>query len=232
MDQPSLITENSDYWVVNKPAGYSVEMHDRYPSIKNWLQDNYGFKPAMDESNRWGIVHRLDVETSGVLIWAKTEETQTEIQKLWQGRQVKKTYLALVAGETLPSGTIDVSLERDNKGDKQRVALLPTAKARPAITGYQRLKIGGYAKETISLVECEPITGRTHQIRVHLQYLGHPIIGDKVYGNKLTDKLAKALNLSRHWLHAASIIIDDHEYSAPLPPDLKNTLKLCGITEP
>lgn len=241
MVKPTLIAETVDYFVINKPAGYSVEPHDRYPSITDWLREHYGFKPIMNEANRWGIVHRLDVETSGVLIWAKTELAQIELQKLWQGRQVKKTYLALVAGETLAEGDIEVSLERDNRNDKQRVALLPSAKARPAITEYTRLAVGDSAKienpnskiyNLVSLLECHPITGRTHQIRVHLNYLGHPIIGDKLYGNKLSDRIAAELKLDRHWLHAASIILDGREFTALLPADLKSTLKLCGIAEP
>jgi len=239
MTEPSLLAETADHYVINKPAGYSVEPHDRYPSITDWLDEHYGIKHIMSAETRYGIVHRLDVETSGVLIWAKTAPAQEDLQKLWQGRQVKKTYLALVAGETPPEGTIEVNLERDNRGDKQRVALLPSVKSRPAITVYRRVAVGSSTSlgvkdspgQKISLVECQPVTGRTHQIRVHLQFLGHPIIGDKVYGTKLTERLAKELQLERHWLHAQKIDLDGQEYQAPLPADLAQSLQLTGIDQ-
>lgn len=228
MDVPTIIAENSDYYVINKPAGYSVEPHDRYPSISDWLNILYLIYEIKD-LDRHGIVHRLDVETSGVLIWAKNKLAQEDLQKSWQGRAVKKTYLALVVGETSQEGSVELAIERDNQRDRQRVVLLPSLKARPAITNYRRLAVGEWESEKISLIECRPITGRTHQIRVHLQSTGHPIIGDKLYGNKLSDKLARDLGLIRQFLHAHTIELDDNLYSAPLPEDLSDTLKKLKI---
>lgn len=230
MPLPEIISENTDYFVINKPAGYSVEPHENYSSITDWLEENYSIKTTNKDLDRFGIVHRLDVETSGALIWAKNELAQKDIQKTWQGRAVKKTYLALVSGEILPEGSVELAIERDNRHDRQRVVLLPSLKARPAITNYRRLSVGEYAGEKVSLVKCHPITGRTHQIRVHLQYTGHPIIGDKLYGTKLSDLLAEKLGLNRQFLHAYSIELDDNVYVAPLPDDLSIVLSRLKIT--
>ncbi|MEK7202568.1 MAG: RluA family pseudouridine synthase [Patescibacteria group bacterium] len=225
---PTLITENADYFVINKPAGYSVEPHPNYPSISDWLNTVYHIY-AIKDLDRFGIVHRLDVETSGVLIWAKNKLAQEDLQKSWQGRVVKKTYIALVVGETPEAGSVELSIERDNRNDRMRVALLPSAKSRPAITNYRRLAVGEREGEKVSLVECSPVTGRTHQIRVHLQSIGHPIIGDELYGSKLSDNLAEHLGLTRQFLHASSIELDANTYQAPLPEDLQNVLILLKI---
>lgn len=233
--QPNLIAENSEYYVINKPAGYSVEPHPNYPSISDWLNSAYHIYLIKD-MDRFGIVHRLDVETSGVLIWAKNKLAQEDLQKTWQGRVVKKTYLALVVGETPEEGSVDLAIERDNRRDKMRVTLLPSAKARAAITNYRRLAMGsstplraGEREEKVSLVECSPVTGRTHQIRVHLHSIGHPIVGDKLYGSKSSDALAVSLGLTRQFLHASSIELDDSTYRAPLPDDLRQALKQLSI---
>ncbi|MCR4277584.1 MAG: RluA family pseudouridine synthase [Candidatus Berkelbacteria bacterium] len=229
--QPTLITENSDYYVINKPAGYSVEPHLNYPSISDWLNTLYDIY-AIKDMDRYGIVHRLDVETSGVLIWAKNELAQKDIQKTWQGRAVKKTYLALVTGEVQTEGGIELAIERDNRNDRQRVVLLPSLKARPAITNYTRLAVGEWEKEKVSLVECHPVTGRTHQIRVHLQSIGHPIIGDRIYGSKLSGKISDSLNLHRQFLHAWKIELDDTQFIAPPPEDLVRVLQSLKINLP
>lgn len=229
---PTIISETCDYYVINKPAGYSVEPHSRYPSITDWLDDQYHIKSIASGADRFGIVHRLDVETSGVLVWAKNELAQKDIQKTWQGRAVKKTYLALVTGEIQPEGSIELAIERDNRNDRQRVVLLPSLKARPAITNYTRLAVGEWEKEKVSLVECHPVTGRTHQIRVHLQSIGHPIIGDRVYGSKLSDKISDSLDLHRQFLHAWKIELDDTQYVAPLPEDLVRVLQSLKINLP
>ncbi|MEK9167425.1 MAG: RluA family pseudouridine synthase [Patescibacteria group bacterium] len=226
---PSLIKETNDYFVINKPAGWSVEPHSNYPSVTDWLDENYSIKSKNLESDRFGIVHRLDVETSGVLIWAKNKLAQEDLQKAWQGRVIKKTYVALVAGEVPAEGSIELAIERDNQRDRQRAVLLPSLKARPAITNYKRLAVGEWEGEKLSLVQCQPVTGRTHQIRVHLQSIGHPIIGDKIYGSKLCDRLAQLLGINRQFLHAFSIELDDNRYSSPPTDDLTKVLEKLKI---
>lgn len=230
MTEPTIIAETNDYFVMNKPAGYSVEEQNNLPSLFNWLQTQYVFEHILKSLERGGVVHRLDVETSGVVVWAKTSAAQMELKILWQGRQVEKTYLALVIGETEKSGTIDLNIERDNKNDRQKVAMLMTEKSRPAITTYSRLAVGEWGEKKMSLLEVHPITGRTHQIRVHLKAIGHPIIGDKLYGEKGTDEIAKTLDLHRQFLHAWKIKLQDKEYEAPLPTELKATLEKVGIS--
>lgn len=230
MAEPNIITQTTDYLVINKPAGFSVEQAPSAPSLYDWLDQNDGFKDIIHHLERGGVVHRLDVETSGVVIWAKTSDAQAQLKTLWQGRQVEKTYLALVVGECPKSGIIELPIERDNKNDRQKVALLPSSKARPAITNYQRLAVGEYGEKKLSLVEVHPITGRTHQIRVHLKATGHPIIGDKLYGEKATDELAASLKLERQFLHAWKIKLLNHEYEAPLPADLASALEKAAMS--
>src|SRR3989344_7078784 len=230
--EPTLISETSDYYVINKPAGYSVEPHLNYPSITDWLDEHNSIKTNNRDADRFGIVHRLDVETSGVLIWAKNILAQEDLQKIWQGRAVKKIYLSLVVGETSSEGSVELAIERDNRNDRQRVVLLPSLKARPAITNYKRLAVGEWEGEKVSLVECHPVTGRTHQIRVHLLSTGHPIIGDGIYGSKFSDKLSDSLGLHRQFLHAWKIELDDSQFVAPLPEDLEKVLQKLQINLP
>ncbi|OGD61016.1 hypothetical protein A3A71_02140 [Candidatus Berkelbacteria bacterium RIFCSPLOWO2_01_FULL_50_28] len=219
MKKFEIIHETDRYIAINKPALYSVEISDRYPSVVE------AFKPTTVF-----VVHRLDVETTGALIVAKTEQAQSELRDLWQGRAVKKTYLALVLGETPPTGEIELSIERDNKNDRQKVVLLPSDRSRAAITMYTRLAVGEWQGEKVSLVECHPVTGRTHQIRVHLQSANHPILGDKIYGNKRSDNLSKELGINRQMLHAFSLVLP-HEppLVAKVPLDFNSTLTKLGI---
>lgn len=230
---PEIITETDDYFVINKPAGMAVEAPSHEKTLRDWLIEHGKIKVGeWDEKNRYGVVHRLDSDTSGVIIWAKTPAAQEKLKLLWQGRQVEKTYLALVTGETEPAGTIELALERDNKNDRQKAVMLRSPKSRPAVTTYKRLAVGEWDGEKISLLEVRPITGRTHQIRVHLKAIGHPIIGDKLYGEKLGDQLAKKLALERQFLHARQIELDNHEYCAALSLDLLSVLEKVRIPEP
>lgn len=223
MTNPTIITENAEYWVINKPAGYAVEPVGNYPTVLDWLVSQGKINQQdWPTDSRYGVIHRLDVDTSGILLWAKTPAAQQRLKLLWQGRSVEKTYIGLAVGEMEQAqGTVDISLMRDNKNDKQTVALLPNPKARPAITTYKRLALAKVGDQKVTLFEAHPITGRTHQIRVHMKYLGHPIVGDKLYGDKLGTELAKKLNLNRHFLHAQKLCLNSHVcFEAPLPEEL------------
>lgn len=231
---PSIIAQTNDYFVINKPAGMAVEPPSHCTTIKNWMVENNYINPAdWQPAERFGVVHRLDTDTSGVLVWAKNPSAQSQLKNLWQGRQVEKTYIALVTGECDSAGEIDLPIERDNKNDKMRVVLLNTGKARPAITTYKRLAVTEYNGKKVSLIEAHPVTGRTHQIRVHMKSRQHPIIGDKLYGEKATELLAKELGIKRHFLHALQIcLIWNNEkvcYESPLPEDLAKCLKELNI---
>lgn len=241
MTTPIIIAENPDYFVIDKPAGMAVEPIDRAqgkPSshrttVRDWMVESGRIKVGdWPENSRLGVVHRLDSDTSGLLIWAKNSEAQENLKLSWQGRQVKKTYLALVLGETNPEGEIDLPLSRDNKNKRQKVDQLETDRSRAALTTYHTLKIGEYQGEKVSLVEAHPVTGRTHQLRVHLKAIGHTIIGDELYGNKDTRRLAEKFNLTRQFLHAWKIeLADAATFKADLPNDLSLVLQKVGITD-
>lgn len=215
-----IIFENDDVLIINKPAGMVV-----HPASGNWggtLANAvmYHVKGMTDEegSLRPGIVHRLDKHTSGVMIVTKSDQAKREVQKQFLARQVHKTYMALCAGEISPiEGTIDSPIGRDPK-DRKNMAVVSsgrTAQTRYKVTACYRDKAGG----RYSLVEASPITGRTHQIRVHLAAIGHPIVGDTQYGGEAT-------LLKRQFLHALRLEVrlpgekQSRVFEAPLAEDL------------
>jgi 23S rRNA pseudouridine1911/1915/1917 synthase len=239
MLSPTIIFENDDFLVVNKPAGLVVhaarvsarrredEARAAEPTLVDWLVKRYpkiktvGDDPAL----RPGIVHRLDKATSGVMIVAKTQASFERLKKLFQDHRMKKTYYALVRGVPKnKKGTIDAPIGIKNGSLKRSIHSSKMAK--PAVTEYAVVKIiarGDGDKEQYSLLKISPLTGRTHQIRVHLASIGHPIVGDALYGKK-TDAAAAP----RLMLHAAALAFSDDagnrfEFEAPFPPDFPVT---------
>jgi len=230
MTSPIIITENKEYLVINKPAQMATEPPSHISTLRDWLIDNKHINTKnWVDTDRFGIVHRLDTDTSGVVVWAKTTDAQKRLRKLWQGRVVKKSYLALVYGSISKTGSIEFPIMRDNKKDKQTVAIFPNPKARVAITTYERIEEIVANNTAISLVRVHPVTGRTHQIRIHLKSIGNPIIGDKLYTDKNAKKVASFLNLDRQFLHAESIEIEGECYKAKLPEDLTTVLAKLEI---
>ena len=231
MIEPTIIKETNDFIVINKPPFMAVcpPYHDK--TLLDWLIENNHINPKVfKEDERDGIVHRLDADTSGIVIWAKNPQTQAKLKELWQGRSVEKRYLALVVGDTENSGVIELSIKRDNKKDQQTIAWLPSKGERPAISEYTKIDKADFDESKISLLEVKPITGRTHQIRVHLQAINHPIIGDLVYGNKETHKSAEKLGLTRQFLHAWKLNIPEYgDFTADLPEDLIKIINLLGL---
>lgn len=178
---PEVVYEDEDVLVVNKPSGLLSEAKGEYCPEKT-LAD-YGF-----------IAHRLDRDTSGVMILAKNEEVQKFLKKQFQNRTVHKTYYAVVPGVLkLPEARIDLPLLRDLK---RPTTFRVDPNGREAETFYKVVKVSDDGE--LSLVELRPTTGRTHQLRVHMKYLGHPIMGDMVYGGPTADRL---------YLHAGSLEI-------------------------
>jgi 23S rRNA pseudouridine1911/1915/1917 synthase len=165
--------------------------------------------------NRAGIVHRLDRATSGVMICAKTETALKQLQKQFSERKTKKTYIAIIAGRLAnPEAIIDMPIERN---PKQPQTFRVGRQGKPAITQYKTLKVS----DNYSLVELKPTTGRTHQLRVHLKHLGHPIVGDNLYGGMPADRL---------YLHALSLEItlpnrQRVTLKAPLPNAFSRVIK-------
>jgi len=212
-----------DQWllVVAKPAGLVVHPAPGHPSgtLVNALLARAGRLPG--DASRPGIVHRLDAGTSGLMIVAKDAEAFDALQKLMAARQISRTYLALVEGATPPAGEIDAPVGRSPRHRKKMAVV---AGGRSARTAYKRL---GSFGET-SLLEVRPLTGRTHQIRVHLAAAGYPIVGDAVYGRNR--KLAVKLGLERPFLHAAGLAFthpitrETLSLEEPIPEDLERAL--------
>ncbi|MEW5958610.1 MAG: RluA family pseudouridine synthase [Chloroflexota bacterium] len=193
-----IVFEDDSLVVINKPAGMVVHPAHGHVTgtLVNALLAHYpdlsALAPAETETaDRPGIVHRLDRDTSGLIIVARTPAAWQHLQRQFKARQVEKTYLALVFGRPgSPAGLIDVPLGRD---PRQRQKFTPRAEGKAARTHYRlREDFGLY-----SLLEVGLETGRTHQIRVHLAWLGHPVVGDSVYGRK-----KNPLGLNRQFLHA------------------------------
>jgi len=228
-----VIFENDNFLIINKPAGIQIhpDFNEKENTIVNGLIAHYP-QIAKLESNeifsfqqRPGIVHRLDKETSGVLIIAKNKKTFLEFKKMFQEKTVHKKYLALVHGVPKEKESIiEKPLARTTNYRKQTIAGKKTkTKIRPAITHYKVLE---KFKNNFSLIEASPKTGRTHQIRVHLSSIGHPIIGDKLYSKKIYQPFEKA---SRHMLHAHEIEFnlfgEKFHFTAPIPNDFQKIIK-------
>lgn len=230
-----ILYEDSDILIVNKPAGMVVHPGTGHESgtLVNALLAHCSDLSGIGDTKRPGIVHRLDKDTSGLLVVAKNDMAQIALQDQFKERTVGKKYLALVHGQIQPTtALIDAPIGRDPKQRKKMSVIAPgshrasSARARTAQTRYRLLT----AYDDYSLVECNLYTGRTHQIRVHLAYVGYPIVGDTVYGRR-----KKTLSLKRHFLHAAELTIkrpsDQKEltFSAGLPPELNAILDTLEI---
>ncbi|HUE98374.1 MAG TPA: RluA family pseudouridine synthase [Anaerolineales bacterium] len=218
-----IVFENEDLVVVNKPAGMVV-----HPAVGHasgtLVNAMLGYDPEIEGiggEERPGIVHRLDKETSGLILVAKNERAHRWLQDQFRSRKVEKTYLALVDGKPpTPSGRVEAHIGRD-PSHRKRMAIVPESRGREAISEYKTVE--SFRDHT--LLEFHPLTGRTHQIRLHCAFLGCPIVGDEVYGRK---KLSAAIN--RHFLHAyrLQIVLPGEEasrlFEAPLPDELEQIL--------
>ena len=218
-----IIFENDDLLVVNKPAGMVVHPaagHDTGTLVHAVL----GYDPEMEGiggEERPGVVHRLDKETSGLILLAKNDHAHRWLQDQFRLRKVEKTYLALVDGAPpTPSGRVEAPIGRD-PSHRKKMAIMPPGKGREAISEFVTLE--SFKEHT--LLEFHPHTGRTHQIRLHCMFLGCPIVGDKVYGHR-----KQSIEINRHFLHAAKLKIvlpgevDTWLFEAPLPDELQAIL--------
>ncbi len=177
-----IVFEDKSILVINKPAGLVV-----HPAAGNWsgtlLNGLLHHCPALTGVPRAGIVHRLDKDTSGLMVVAKTLEAQTDLVRQLQARTVKREYWALVWGKPNLSGSIDLAMARHPR-DRIKMAVSDSPSAKPAVTHFKRLAVGALDGKAVSLVECRLETGRTHQIRVHMAHLGFPLVGDVLYGKQ------------------------------------------------
>jgi 23S rRNA pseudouridine1911/1915/1917 synthase len=217
-----VVFEDAHLLAVSKPAGMVV--HPAYGhhsgTLVNAILALCPEAADVGGLERAGIVHRLDKDTSGLILVAKSEATRAALQRQFKRRQVKKSYLALVEGHPSPrQGLIDAPIGRD-KRQRKRMAIVRSG--REARTGYRVIELFGEH----SLVELQPETGRTHQIRVHLAWLGHPVVGDQVYGY-----CRQRLLQHRHFLHAHKLELvhpitsASLSLTAPLPDDLADLLR-------
>jgi 23S rRNA pseudouridine1911/1915/1917 synthase len=219
----NIIFENSDLVVLNKPAGMVVHPAPGHDSgtLVNAALGRLDDLEGIGGEIRPGIVHRLDKDTSGVIIIAKNERSLVWLQDQFKSRKVQKVYLALADGKPpTPTGRIEAAIARDPAHRKQ-MAIVSEGKGRRAVTEYKTLH--EYSAHT--LIEAHPLTGRTHQIRLHLAFIKCPIVGDKVYGKK-----KPTLEIERHFLHAERISIilpgekEARTFTAPLPDELQKIL--------
>lgn len=224
-----ILYENDNLLAVNKPAGIIVYPEGKIKKKKTLIPELLDLKPELKklEKPRYGIAHRLDKETSGILLVAKNRETLLFLQKQFKNREIEKRYLALVSGHlNIKERKLETLIGRSKKNRlKQKVFLphSPDGKGKRKAITY--LKVIEEFKD-YSLVEAKPKTGRKHQIRVHLSYLNHPIVGDKVYS---FEDQKKPNNLNRQFLHASYIKFQlsnkkEIEIKSKLPNKLKQIL--------
>lgn len=189
-----VIYEDENVVVINKPAGLLTHAKGALnlePSIASYIKSKISDNKL--SGNRAGIVHRLDRLTSGVIITAKSSDAMIKLQKQFSQRKTKKKYIAVAEGVPEPQeAIIDVPIARNPKRP-QTFAIMASGKT--AVTKYKVIKQFSKKGVGYSLLELEPLTGRTHQLRVHLAYIGHPIVGDKVYGRQSGEMLLHAVSL-------------------------------------
>ncbi len=214
----NIIYEDDDLLVIDKPSGLTIHPAPGHPShtLVNAILSHLADLP--DDSLRPGIVHRLDKDTSGVMVVAKNSLAQANLISQFKAHSVVKAYLVLVKGHLTPeNGVIEAPIGRDPR-NRKRMAVV--TEGREARTEYRVIKyIDNY-----TLLEVRPETGRTHQIRVHLSAIGYPVVGDKVYG-------VKSAHLSRQFMHACRLGFKLPstgkyvEFTSELPSDLEQALE-------
>ncbi|MDD5547871.1 MAG: RluA family pseudouridine synthase [Candidatus Pacebacteria bacterium] len=225
---PKIIYQSSDFLILNKPAGMLVHgAREGEEDLTSWLRENYPEVKSVgdDPENRPGIVHRLDRETSGIIFVPRNQKTYEYFKNLFKSHQIEKKYIALVFGEVKdkqgiiekPIGIKSGTVKRSVHSEKMR---------KEAITEYKVLKYLELKDKKFTLLEVTPRTGRTHQIRVHLAFIGHPIAGDKLYGGKR----GLLEGLDRQFLHAKSLEFTAPDgkrlrFEAELPEELKSLIK-------
>lgn len=235
-----IIDETDDYIVIDKPPLLLVHPSKPDGAVTLWAELRHLLAFEIAVGGQISIVNRLDRETSGVVLVAKTTTAAREFGLCMHTRRVTKEYHAIVWGwPDWGSKTVDAPIGRQGKFEQSKIYLKQTIHPRGAVAVTEFEVLRRFHKhttngESFSLVKAQPSTGRTHQIRVHLASLEHPVVGDKIYGpdenlylrfieTGWTDELSNKLLLERHALHASRLRIDDQrDWSSPLPPDLSD----------
>ena len=223
MDLP-IVYEDAHILVINKPPGLVV-----HPAAGNWqgtlLNGLLAYDPVFAHLPRAGIVHRLDKDTSGLMVVAKTLAAHTHLIRQLQARSVKRLYRAIVCGVPKVDGAVNAPIGRD---PRQRTRMAVTSQGKEAITHYRLLEVF----PGCSLVECALETGRTHQIRVHMAHLGHPLVGDETYlGGRRHPLPEPAAHFGRQALHARQLGLlhpetgEPMRWTAQVPADMAQLLE-------
>jgi len=230
-----IVFEDGDLLVVEKPAGVVVNkaLTVREETVQDWAKDkfpisNFQFPISSDFVRRAGIVHRLDKETSGLLVIAKNAKAFANLQAQFKTRKTRKKYLALVHGEVKPQeGKIELPIAR-NPFNREKFGVFPGG--RKAVTEYKVIS----QLPNFSFLEVFPKTGRTHQIRVHLKAIGHPIVADETYAGRKTNRADRKW-CPRMFLHASFLGLFHPrtrkwmEFTSESPPDLKKALQKFSV---
>ena len=227
--EPKIIYQDDAFFVIDKPAGWITNEADTtttQPVLQSWIRENFEYPLKGNKEMRDGIVHRLDKETSGLVIIAKTKEAFEKLQAEFKNREVQKTYVALLHGRIDMDGKVEVSVGR-LPWRRDRFGVIPGG--RESVSEYKVLKFypGNNAGHT--LVEFYPKTGRTHQIRIHAKHIGHAIVADEFYAGRKTARNDRVW-CPRLFLHATSIKFihpvtnKTVEFKSDLPVDLKGVL--------
>lgn len=229
--EPKIIYQDDYLMVLEKPPGWIVNQAETTKGqrvLQSWLA-KVDYPLAKSKEYRSGIVHRLDKETSGLLLVAKTKEVFESLQSAFKEREVRKTYLALVHGEVMPKdGSIEAPVGR-LPWRRDRFGVL--AGGREAVTQYRTIRnyYSAFSKEKFTLLELKPKTGRTHQIRIHLKFLGNPIVADEFYAGRKTARNDRKW-CPRLFLHASGISLEQPTtgrnvvFKSTLPADLQKVL--------
>ena len=251
MDKIKVLFQDDELLVLDKPAGLVVDKSDtqRTDTLEDILVNEYKIK-----LDRGGIVHRLDKDTSGVILVAKTQNALDNLQAQFKDRKTEKEYLALVHGFIEKAGVIEGNIGRNPKAREKFIVLEEGKEAMTEYEPMERLQVTGNRLQEIfsefnkiqmrklerqsygqfTLLRCHPKTGRTHQIRVHLKHIGFPIVADETYGGRKTSRVDKRW-CPRQFLHAAKLGFYHPktgvwmEIESPLADDLKEALKLIEI---
>ncbi|MBL8057041.1 MAG: RluA family pseudouridine synthase [Anaerolineales bacterium] len=219
-----IIYEDADLIVIDKPAGMVVHPAPGHAggTLVNAVLGHDPDLEGVGDEQRPGLVHRLDKDTSGLIVVAKHDRAHRELQRQFHDREVDKRYLALVdSAPPTEAGRIEAAIGRDLR-DRKKMAIVPAAQGRAAITEYAVRE--RFAHHT--LLDCRLLTGRTHQIRLHLAYLKCPIVGDTVYGRR-----SPSLPVARQCLHAWQLSLslpasgERCTFTAPVPADLEQVLE-------
>ena len=231
-----IVFEDEHLLVVDKPAGLVVHpaAGNRDGTLVNALLHHCGGSlSGIGGVARPGIVHRIDKDTSGLLVVAKTDVAHEGLAKQFAAHSVERRYLAIVSGIPKPAeGTIDAPLAR-SATNRKKIAIIQGSRGKRAVTHWRRIDV----LRDAALVECQLETGRTHQVRVHMASIGHPLVGDPVYGRtgKTHRKLLNELQFHRQALHAAELgfthPVTKHRlsFASAMPPDLQELFEVLGV---